>query len=243
MDFALSPHHEQRRLQGRALARDLGDAWTATQLVHQARAFGFPAPDADGVGDVLLLEALAAESASPAVVLALHTAVAQTVGIGRTGDHVAAVALTSEPVPTIVEGRLHGRAAWLAPVAPGGVAVVGARRGDVLTACLLALDAPGVSLHLVEPSGLRGLPCAHVDLDGASFEDLQAPQPIMAAARLLLAAVGLGIARRALREALRATTQYERTGPGGEQTLHGLVADVATELDAAMVVTWDAALE
>jgi len=243
VDFSLTPHQEQRHQQGRALGHDLTGAWTAAEAIGKARAIGFLAPDPDGVGDVLLLEAAAAEAAAPAVALALHTAVVRAWTTGRTGDRVAAVALTSEPVPTIEGERLHGRAAWLAPVAPGGVAVVGARRGAVLTACLVALDAPGVSLHVVEPSGLSGLPCAHVDLDGAAFEDMEAPQPVMAVARLFLAAVGLGIARRALREALRSATHYGRTGPGGEQTLHGLIADVATELDAAMVVAWDAALQ
>ncbi len=243
MDFALSLRQEQHRQQGQALARDLHDSWTTIQVIDRARAAGFFAPDADGVADVLFLEAAAAEAAAPSVALALHAAVVRACGVDRVHDRVAGVALTSDPVATIEGERLHGRASWLAPVAPGGVAVVGARRGTSLTACLVPLDAPGVSLQAVAPSGLSGLPCAHVDFDGASFEDLGTPQPVMAVARLLLAAVGLGMARRALREALRAATQYERTGPGGEQTLHGLIADAATELDAAMLVAWDAALE
>ena len=57
----------------------------------------------------------------------------------------------------------------------------------------------------------------------------------------MLAAVGLGMGRRALREALAAARALERRGPGGEQTVQGLLADAATELDAAMVVTWGAA--
>lgn len=243
MDFALSPRQEQRREQGRLLGRRFVATWTAGEVVGQARPSDFFAPDVDAVADVLFLEAAAAEAAAPAVALALHAAVVRACGLDRVGDRVAGVALTSEPFATIEGERLHGRAAWLAPVAPGGVAVVGARRGPQLTACLVPLDAPGVALQAVEPSGLAGLSCAHVDLAGAPFEDLGDPQPIMAMARLHLAAVGLGIARRALREALRAAAQYERTGPGGEQTLHGLVADAATELDAAVVVTWDAAIE
>ena len=243
MDFALSPRQEQRRQQGRLLAGGLGDSWTTLQVIQRARAVEFFAPDADGVADVLFLEAAAAEAAAPSVALALHTTVVRAWGAPRVGDRVACVALTSEPVATIEGERLHGRAAWLAPAVPGGVAVVAGRRGAGLTACLVALDAPGVSLHPMEPSGLNGLPCSYADFDGAAFEDMGTPQPIMAVGRLLLAAVGLGMARRALREALRAATQYERTGPGGEQTLHGLVADAATELDAAVVVAWDAALE
>ena len=165
MDFALSPRQEQRRQQGRVLARDLGDSWTAAHVIQQARAVEFFGPDADGVADVLFLEAAAAEGAAPSVALALHTAVVRAWGVPRVGDRVACVALTSEPVATIERDLLHGRAAWLAPVVPGGVAVVAARRGAGLTACLVALDAPGVSLHPMEPSGLNGLPCAHVDFD------------------------------------------------------------------------------
>lgn len=243
MDVALNAAQVQRREQGRLLGRDLGPAWTPAQVIEDARAVGFFAPDADGVGDVLLLEAAAAESAAPAVALALHTAVVRGWGDGLVRGRVAGVVLSSEPVPTVEGERLHGHASWVAPAVPGGIAVVGARRGAALTACLVALDAPGVVAHAVEPSGLAGLPCAHVDLAGVTFEDLGAPQPVMAMARLLLAATGLGMARRALREALRAATHYERTGPGGEQTLHGLIADAATELDAAMLVAWDAALE
>ena len=39
-----------------------------------------------------------------------------------------------------------------------------------------------------------------------------------------------------------AARAFGRTGAGGEQTVQGLLADAATELDAAMLLTWKAAL-
>jgi alkylation response protein AidB-like acyl-CoA dehydrogenase len=46
--------------------------------------------------------------------------------------------------------------------------------------------------------------------------------------------------RRALREALT-TAKAAKTAAAGEQTVQGLLADAATELDAAMLMTWKAA--
>src|SRR5688500_20229832 len=62
----------------------------------------------------------------------------------------------------------------------------------------------------------------------------------MARMRVLVAAAGLGIGRRALEEALVAARE-SGGGAAGEQTVQGLLADAATELDAAMLVTWKAA--
>ena len=56
-----------------------------------------------------------------------------------------------------------------------------------------------------------------------------------------IAAVAVGIGARALRESL-AVVQRAR-GAGGEQTVQGLLADSATELDAARVLVWHACAE
>jgi alkylation response protein AidB-like acyl-CoA dehydrogenase len=63
----------------------------------------------------------------------------------------------------------------------------------------------------------------------------------MAQARVLLAAAGLGMGRRALHEALAVARRHRDHGVGGEQTVQGLLADAATELDAARMLTWKAA--
>jgi len=80
-----------------------------------------------------------------------------------------------------------------------------------------------------------------VRLDGAPFTALGPTMPFMSRVRTLLSAAGLGMGRRALHEALVAAHGRTGHGAGGEQTVQGLLADAATELDAAMLLTWKAA--
>jgi alkylation response protein AidB-like acyl-CoA dehydrogenase len=91
-------------------------------------------------------------------------------------------------------------------------------------------------------AALRGVVCGHVRFNESPAIVLGATMPYMARARILLAAAGLGMGRRALDEALRAARAYSRTGAGGEQTVQGLLADAATDLEAARLLTWKAAL-
>jgi alkylation response protein AidB-like acyl-CoA dehydrogenase len=107
-------------------------------------------------------------------------------------------------------------------------------------AYVVALDAPGVSVEAIQTAALAGVVCAHVTLDRAACEPIGATLPIMTRIRILMAAAGLGMGRRALREALT-TARTAHTAAAGEQTVQGLLADAATELDAAMLMTWKAA--
>ena len=88
-------------------------------------------------------------------------------------------------------------------------------------------------------SGLRGVVWAYLTLSGVSCVASVEPTSIMARARTLLASVALGIGSRALRESLAVV--HREHGAGGEQTVQGLLADTATELDAARMLTWQAA--
>ena len=160
--------------------------------------------------------------------------------LGR-GEVVGAIALSSDDVPVEAEGRLSGRAAWVTPLTPLGLAVLGMRSGDGLAAAAVWLNAPGVEQEPVDTAALSGLVCGHVRLDGAPFVAVGATMPFMSRVRVLLAAAGLGMGRRALREALVAAHGRTGHGAGGEQTVQGLLADAATELDAAMLLTWKAA--
>ena len=242
MDFSLSEAQSSRRALGRSLTAGLGATWSPVDVVRRAREAGLFDQEPDGVADTLLFEAMAAEAAAPAVALALHTTVVRSLAAPLPDKALGAIALTSDRVPEVRDGVLSGSAGWVAPLHGGpGVAVVGARRRDELVACAVQLDDPRVTPQPLETNGLEGLRCAHLQFSGAACEVIGAPQPVMARARLVLAAVGLGMGRRALREALSAARAYERRGPGGEQTVQGLLADAATELDAAMVVTWHAA--
>jgi alkylation response protein AidB-like acyl-CoA dehydrogenase len=130
----------------------------------------------------------------------------------------------------------------VAPLTNRGLAFVAAPAGDGLAACAVALDASGVTIERMVTAALRGVVCGHVRFDRTRAITLGATPPYMTRARILLAAAGLGMGRRALDEALRAARAYSRKGAGGEQTVQGLLADAATELDAAMLLTWKAAL-
>jgi alkylation response protein AidB-like acyl-CoA dehydrogenase len=136
---------------------------------------------------------------------------------------------------------LTGRAALVGPLTDRGLAIVGARGGGSIVACAVSLDAPGISVEEMPTAALRGFVCGHLHLSGVSAIPLGATLPFMIRVRVLLAAAGLGMGRRALREALHAAHGHRGRGAGGEQTVQGLLADAATDLDAAMVLVWKAA--
>ena len=192
------------------------------------------------------VEAMARESPAGAVIFALHSGSALALaGDDRfsplfRGEAVAAVGLSSDDAPVELDGHLSGRAPWVAPITDRGVAIVGPRRGGERAAYAVALDAPGVTVELVGTAALAGLVCGHVTFSSAACHPVGATVPIMTRIRILMAAAGLGMGRRALHEAL-ATSRAARTAAAGEQTVQGLLADAATELDAAMLMTWKAA--
>ncbi len=215
------------------------------QPAGAARA-GLLDPAADLLAVAVATEALAAESPAAGVTYALHSGVALAVGgddrfasLFR-GEAVAAVGLTSDDAPVEKGGLLSGRAPWIAPVTARGIAVVGPRDASARLAYAVSLDTPGVRVDTVETAGLAGVIFGHVMLTAARGQPIGPTQPIMTRIRILTAAAGLGIGRRALREALD-TARAAHTAAAGEQTVQGLLADAATELDAAMVMTWKAA--
>lgn len=255
MDFNLSPV----QLEWQTKAHDLGKALaidaSANDVIRAAAAAGLIEPPSDVVpgrtwdllAAAVAVEALAYESSAAGVSLALHAGV--VAGLGgdhrfsdlHRGDLVGSIALSSDDVPAEEGGRLSGRAAWVTPLTPLGIAVLGMRSGDHLAAAAISLNAPGVFQEPVETAALGGLVCGHVRLDAAPFIGVGPTMPFMSRVRILLAAAGLGMGRRALREALVAAHGRTGHGAGGEQTVQGLLADAATELDAAMLLTWKGA--
>ena len=211
-----------------------------------ARA-GLLDPEADLLAVAVAVEALARESPAGAVILALHSGTALAVALDDRfsslfrGAAVAAVELSSDDMPVEQDGHLSGRAPWVAPMTDHGIAFVGSRDNGARAAYAVALDAPGVTIELVGTAALAGLLCGHVTFTRVRCEPIGATLPIMTRIRILMAAAGLGMGRRALHEALT-TARAARTAAAGEQTVHGLLADSATELDAAMLMTWKAAL-
>ncbi len=252
MDFSLSDVQRSWRDKARALGRDLAAEATAADVVMGAARVGLVDPRADLLSAAVAVEALACESAAAAIAFALHTGVVlATAGDERfatlaRGEVVGAIGLSSDDIPKHHDGALDGRASWVAPLTDHGVALVGARlqpdaASGELGAFIVALDVPGVTQMPERTAALRGLVCGHLTLQDVDAVAIGSPIPVMARMRVLLAAAGLGMGRRALQEALHAAKKLRGRGAGGEQTVQGLLADAATELDAAMLLTWKAA--
>ena len=247
MDFNLADSQHQRQERAQAFARELSLHATASDIVSAAVRASVVDAQADLLTTAVVVEAVAWESAGAAVALAMHSGV--TMGLGASeanaaltrGEAVGAIALSADEVPSVEQGSLSGRASWVTPLTTHGLVIVGVREGDSLTAAAVRLDARGVTQEPVATAGLAGLVCGHVRFDRTPFTPAGATQPFMARARVLLAAAGLGMGRRALHEALAVARGHRDRGAGGEQTVQGLLADGATELDAARMLTWKAA--
>jgi len=245
MNFEWEDVQHSWRDKAQALGRELGDEAAAGDVVTGAARIGLIDPDADMVAAALAVETLACESAAAGMTLALHTTTLLAIphderlsSLAR-GEVVGALALSSDEVPSIEDGRLSGRAAWVGPITDHGIAFVGARSSGQVTACAVSLDAHGVEVTEVTTSGLRGLVWAYLTFAGTPCLASAETTSIMARARTLLASVALGIGNRALRESLAVV--HREHGAGGEQTVQGLLADTATELEAARMLTWQAA--
>ena len=251
MDFNLSDVQLAWKSKATTLGRDLPPTAAAADVIAGAARVGLIDPQIDLLAAAVAVEALACESAGAALAFALHTSVVLSVAgderftaLAR-GEVVAAVGLSSDDVASEQAGRLSGRASWVGPVTNRGLAVIGVRRGgsdsELRAAVAVALDQPHVEIEEVDTAALAGFVCGHVTLQDVPFTELGSPLPIMARIRILLAAAGLGMGRRALLEALRVARMQLHRGAGGEQTVQGLLADAATELDAATMLTWKAA--
>ena len=246
MDFEWTEVQRSWREKAKALGRELAENAAAADVVMGAARVGIIDPQADLLAAALAVEALACESPAAGMTLALHTttlmadlsqsSIADSLARGET---VGALVLSSEDVPTMEEGRLSGRASWVGPITERGIAVVGARQGSSIVACGVALDDERVHITEVKTSALRGFVWAYLAFSGARYVGAGETTSIMARARALIACVALGICNRALRESL-AVVRREH-GAGGEQTVQGLLADTATELEAARMLTWKAA--
>jgi alkylation response protein AidB-like acyl-CoA dehydrogenase len=239
MDFNLSDVHQSWRQKAEALGRELLIDAAAADVVMGAARFGLIDPAIDLLAVALAVETLAMESPAAAIVLALHTSALEAVD---RDDRVGALTLATDDVPLLENGRLNGRASWIGPLTDHGVAVVAGRLDGALVACGVSLETPGVTLHPISTAALRGVVFGHATFDRVPCTPLGSTLPIMARVRVLLAAAGLGMGRRALREALAVMRHEGRPhGAGGEQTVQGLLADAATELEAATMLTWKAA--
>jgi alkylation response protein AidB-like acyl-CoA dehydrogenase len=187
-----------------------------------------------------------------------------------TGDAIGAFAL-SEPgagtdaanQQTIAvrdgEGyRITGRKVWVANAEHASAAVVfastqpGARR-DGVTAFLVPLDIPGIArTSRADSLGVRGLGCMDFDLDvrvgadhvlGPLNGGFQLAMWALQGGRVAIAAQALGIGRAALDQAIAHAKTREQFGRpiASFEAIQWMIADAATELDAARMLMWKAA--
>jgi len=155
--------------------------------------------------------------------------------------------------------RLSGRKVWVANAAGASVAIVFAatrpgERGRGITAFLVPLDRPGLRLLPGADSlGVRGLGCMDLVLEdvragrddvlGAVDEGFAVARWGLEAGRITIAAQALGVGAAALDEAIAHAKRRQTFGRpiAKYQAVQWFLADMATELDAARMLTLKAA--
>jgi butyryl-CoA dehydrogenase len=154
--------------------------------------------------------------------------------------------------------RITGRKVWVANADAAAVAIVFAStrpglRGQGVTAFLVPMDTPGVTRTARADSlGVRGLGCQDLDLDLTLGEDgvlgpvdqgFRLAMWALEGGRVAIAAQALGIGEAALDEAVAYAKRREVFGQpiANYQAIQWMLADMATELDAARMLTLKAA--
>ena len=154
--------------------------------------------------------------------------------------------------------RITGRKVWVANAEAASVAVVFAStrpglRQKGITAILVPLEGPGLTrTSRADSLGVRGLGCMDLDLDvtvsadhvlGSVDEGFPLAMWALQGGRVGIAAQALGIGRAALDQAIAHAKAREQFGQrlASFEAIQFMIADVATELDAARMLMWKAA--
>ena len=154
---------------------------------------------------------------------------------------------------------ITGRKVWVANAHAADVAVVFAStqpgvRGRGVSAFLIPLDMPGVTRAPGADSlGVRGLGCVDLELKdvrvgadamlGGPGEGFRIAMWALDGGRVAIAAQALGLGQAALDAAIAHAKTRETFGQplGNYQAIQFMIADMATELDAARMLMWKAA--
>ena len=154
--------------------------------------------------------------------------------------------------------RITGKKVWVANAEDAAVAIVFARtrpglRGQGITAFLVPMDSAGITRTARADSlGVRGLGCMDLELDLAVADDqvlghvdqgFELAMWALQGGRVAIAAQALGIGQAALDEAIAYAKQREQFGQpiANYQAIQWMLADMATELAAARMLTLKAA--
>ena len=154
---------------------------------------------------------------------------------------------------------ISGRKVWVANAEAADVAIVFAAtqpglRGRGVSAFLVPLECAGLARTPTRDSlGVRGLGCMDLDFQnvrveadallGAPGEGFRIAMWALDGGRVAIAAQALGVGEAALREALEHAKTRSAFGQpiGNYQAIQWMLADMATELDAARMLTLKAA--
>ncbi len=154
--------------------------------------------------------------------------------------------------------RVTGSKVWVANADVASVAIVFAstrpgQRGQGITAFLVPMDTPGITRTARADSlGVRGLGCMDLAFDievsddhvlGAVDQGFRAAMWALQGGRVGVAAQALGIGEAALAEAIRFAKNRQAFGQpiADFQAVQWMLADAATDLEAARMLTWKAA--
>jgi butyryl-CoA dehydrogenase len=154
--------------------------------------------------------------------------------------------------------RIAGRKVWVANAEDASVVIVFARtrpglRGQGITAFLVPMDSAGIRRTARADSlGVRGLGCMDLELDLAVADDqvlghvdqgFELAMWALQGGRVAIAAQALGIGQAALDEAIAYAKQRQQFGQpiANYQAIQWMLADMATELAAARMLTLKAA--
>jgi butyryl-CoA dehydrogenase len=154
--------------------------------------------------------------------------------------------------------RITGRKVWVANADAASVAIVFActrpgLRGQGVTAFLVPMNDAGIRRTARADSlGVRGLGCMDLELD-VEVVDEQVLGPVdqgfrvamwaLQGGRIAIAAQALGIGGAAIAEAIRFAKERQTFGQpiANYQAIQWMIADAATDLEAARMLTWKAA--
>jgi butyryl-CoA dehydrogenase len=154
--------------------------------------------------------------------------------------------------------RIRGRKVWVANAEEATVAIVFActrpgLRGQGVTAFLVPMNTPGITRTARADSlGVRGLGCMDLDFDiqasdeqvlGHVDQGFRLAMWALEGGRVAIAAQALGIGEAAIAEAISHGKHREQFGQpiANYQAIQWMLADMATELEAARMLTWKAA--
>jgi alkylation response protein AidB-like acyl-CoA dehydrogenase len=154
--------------------------------------------------------------------------------------------------------RIRGRKVWVANAEEAAVAIVFVStrpglRGQGVTAFLVPMNTPGITRTARADSlGVRGLGCMDLDLDievaddqvlGHVDQGYRLAMWALQGGRVAIAAQALGIGEAAIDEAIAHARQRVQFGQpiANYQAIQWMLADMATELGAARMLTFKAA--